>query len=205
MLAEHDDTIITDEEIQKIVNSTESNGLYKIYFDNNTGDILSITNEVNPAYSHYIEVPSTDIEDFLSGKINYSTYKISYTSPTESKIVQKDAQNDDQRVLLQIPMLKSFVGALSIKNNINTKQWAFKLNEEEKSHIKKYKINSKLEFYVTFLKNASFLIRTIKIDTIDLAYNDTVYIDHVTSTEQSLNKIKFYTKPFFKSYGLITP
>jgi hypothetical protein len=205
MLAEHDDTIITDEEIQKIVNSTESNGLYKIYFDNNTGDILSITNEVNSAYSHYIEVPSTDIEDFLSGKINYSTYKISYTSPTESKIVQKDAQNDDQRVLLQIPMLKSFVGALSIKNNINTKQWAFKLNEEEKSHIKKYKINSKLEFYVTFLKNASFLIRTIKIDTIDLAYNDTVYIDHVTSTEQSLNKIKFYTKPFFKSYGLITP
>ena len=205
MLAEHDDTIITDEEIQKIVNSTESNGLYKIYFDNNTGDILSITNEGNSAYSHYIEVPSTDIEDFLSGKLNYSTYKISYTSPTESKIVQKDAQHDDQRVLLQIPVLKSFIGALSIKNNIDTKQWAFKLNKEEKSYIKKYKINSKLEFYVTFLKNANFLIRTIKIDTIDLAYNDTVYIDHVTSTEQSLNKIKFYTKPFFKSYGLITP
>jgi hypothetical protein len=205
MLAEHDDTIITDEEIQKIVNSTKSNGLYKIYFDNNTGDILSITNEVNSAYSHYIEVPSTDIEDFLSGKLNYSTYKISYTSPTESKIVQKDAQHDDQRVLLQIPMLKSFIGALSIKNNIDTKQWAFKLNKEEKSYIKKYKINSKLEFYVTFLKNANFLIRTIKIDTIDLAYNDTVYIDHVTLTEQSLNKIKFYTKPFFKSYGLITP
>jgi hypothetical protein len=204
MLAEHDDTIITDEEIQKIVNSTESNGLYKIYFDNTNGDILSITNEINSAYSHYIEVPSTDIEDFLSGKLNYSTYKISYTSPTESKIVQKDAQHDDQRVLLQIPVLKSFIGALSIKNNINTKQWAFKLNKEEKSYIKKYKINSQLEFYVTFLKNASFLIRTIKIDTIDLAYNDTVYIDHVTSTEQSLNKIKFYTKPFFKSYGLIT-
>ena len=102
--------------------------------------------------------------------------------------MQKDAQNDDQRVLLQIPVLKSFAGALSIKNNVKTKQWAFKLNEEEKSYIKKYKINSRLEFYVTFLNNASFLIRTIKIDTIDLAYNDTVYIDHVTLTEQSLNK-----------------
>ena len=205
MLAEQDDTVITDEEIQKIINSIESNGLYKIYFDNVTGDIYSITNEVNSAYSHYIELPSTDVEDFLSGKLNYSTYRVSYTSPTESKIVQKDAQNDDQRVLLQIPVLKSFVGAVSIKNNTKTKQWAFKLNEEEKSYIKKYKINSKLEFYVTFLTNASFLIRTIKIDTIDLAYNDTVYIDHVTLTEQSLNKIKFYTKPFFKSYGLITP
>ena len=205
MLAEHDDTVITDEEIQKITNSIESNGLYKIYFDNVTGDIYSITNEVNSAYSHYIELPSTDVEDFLSGKLNYSTYRVSYTSPTESKIVQKDAQNDDQRVLLQIPVLKSFAGVLSIKNNIKTKQWAFKLNEEEKSYIKKYKINSKLEFYVTFLTNASFLIRTIKIDTIDLAYNDTVYIDHVTLIEQSLNKIKFYTKPFFKSYGLITP
>jgi len=205
MLAEHDNTIITDEEILRISSSTESNSLYKIYFDNITGDIYAITNEVNSAYSHHIEVPSTDIEDFLSGKINYSTYRVSYTSPTESKIVQKDAQNDDQRVLLQIPVLKSFAGALSIKNNTNTKQWAFKLNEEEKSYIKKYKINSKLEFYVTFLKNASYLIRTIKIDTIDLAYNDTVYIDHVTLTEQSSNKIKFYTKPFFKSYGLITP
>ena len=205
MLAEHDNTVITDEEIRRISSSTESNGLYKIYFDNITGDIYAITNEVNSSYSHHIEVPSTDIEDFLSGKINYSTYRVSYTSPTESKIVQKDAQNDDQRVLLQIPVLKSFAGALSIKNNINTKQWAFKLNEEEKSYIKKYKINSKLEFYVTFLKNASYLIRTIKIDTIDLAYNDTVYIDHVTLTERSSNKIKFYTKPFFKSYGLITP
>lgn len=205
MLAEQDDTVITDEEIRKITNSTESNGLYKIYFDNVTGDIYSITNEVNSTYSHYIELPSTDVEDFLSGKLNYSTYRVSYTSPTESKIVQKDAQNDDQRVLLQIPVLKSFVGAVCIKNNIKTKQWAFKLNEEEKSYIKKYKINFKLEFYVTFLTNASFLIRTIKIETIDLAYNDTVYIDHVTLTEQSLNKIKFYTKPFFKSYGLITP
>ena len=73
MLAEHDDTIITDEEIQKIVKSTDSNGLYKIYFDNVTGDIYSITNEVNSVYSHYIELPSTDIEDFLSGKLNYST------------------------------------------------------------------------------------------------------------------------------------
>ena len=205
MLAENDDTIITDEEIQRIINSTKFSSLYKVYFDNVTGDILSVTNETNTAYLHYIEVDQTEVADFLNGKTNYSTYKVVYSSPTESKIVQKDAQNDDQRVLLQIPVLKSFVGAVSIKNNTKTKQWAFKLNEEEKSYIKKYKINFKLEFYVTFLTNASFLIRTIKIDTIDLAYNDTVYIDHVTLTEQSLNKIKFYTKPFFKSYGLITP
>ena len=205
MLAEHDDTVITDEEIQKITNSIENNGLYKIYFDNVTGDIHAITNEVNSAYSHYIELPSTDVEDFLSGKLNYSTYRVSYTSPTESKIVQKDAQHDDQRVLVHVPVLKSFNGALSIKNNVKTKQWAFKLSKEEKSHIKKYKISFRLEFYMTFLNNASFLIRTIKIDTIDLAYNDTVYVDHITLTEQSLNKIKFYTTPFFKSYGLITP
>jgi hypothetical protein len=205
MLAEHDDTVITDEEIQKITNSIENNGLYKIYFDNVTGDIHAITNEVNSAYSHYIELPSTDVEDFLSGKLNYSTYRVSYTSPTESKIVQKDAQHDDQRVLVHVPVLKSFNGALSIKNNVKTKQWAFKLSKEEKSYIKKYKISFRLEFYMTFLNNASFLIRTIKIDTIDLAYNDTVYVDHITLTEQSLNKIKFYTTPFFKSYGLITP
>jgi hypothetical protein len=119
--------------------------------------------------------------------------------------VQKDAQHDDQRVLVHVPVLKSFNGALSIKNNVKTKQWAFKLSKEEKSYIKKYKISFRLEFYMTFLNNASFLIRTIKIDTIDLAYNDTVYVDHITLTEQSLNKIKFYTTPFFKSYGLITP
>lgn len=205
MLAENDDTIITDEEIQRIINSTKFNNLYKVYFDNVTGDILSITNEVNTAYSHHIEVPYTDVEDFLSGKINYSTYRVAYSSPTESNIVQKDAQNDDQRVLLQVPALKSFVGSLSIENNVKTKQWAFKLNEEEKLYIKKYKINSKLEFYITFLKNSSFLIRTIKIDTLDLAYNDKVYIDHTAKIEQSTNKIKFYTKPFFKSYGLIAP
>jgi hypothetical protein len=205
MLAEDDNTIITDEEIQQILNSTKFNNLYKVYFDNVTGDILSITNEVNTSYSHHIEVPYTDVKDFLSGKINYSTYRVAYRSPTESNIVQKDSQNDDQRVLLLVPTLKSFVVSLSIENNVKTKQWVFKLNEEEKSYIKKYKINSKLEFYITFLKNSSFLIRTIKIDTLDLAYNDKVYIDHTAKIELSTNKIKFYTKPFFKSYGLIIP
>jgi len=47
------------------------------------------------------------------------------------------------------------------------------------------------------------LIHTIKIDTLDLAYNDKVYIDHSSVIEKSTKKIKFYTKPFFKSYGLI--
>lgn len=205
MLAENDDTIITDEEIQRIINSTKFNNLYKVYFDNVTGDILSITNEVNTAYSHHIEVPYTDVEDFLSGKLNYSAYQVTYSSPTESKIVQKDAYNDDQRVLLQVPALRSFAGALTIKNNLKTKQWTFKLNEEEKNYIKKYKINSKLEFYVTFLKNSNFLIHTIKIETLELAHNDTVYVNHSSVIEQSTKKIKFYTKPFFKSYGLITP
>lgn len=205
MLADADDTILTDEEIQKILDSTKFSNLYKVYFDNVTGDILSITNETNSSLSHYIEVPQTDVEDFLSGKINYSTYKVAYSSPTESKIVQKDAQNDDQRTLLQIPKLTSHKVALSIENNNKTKQWVFKLSEEEKIYLKKYKINSKLEFYITFLKNSSYLIRTIKIDTLDLAYNDRVYIDHVSTIEQSTHKIKFYTKPFFKSYGLIIP
>jgi hypothetical protein len=205
MLADHDDTVITDEEIQRIINSTKFSSLYKVYFDNTTGDILSVTNETNTAYLHYIEVDQTEVADFLNGKINYSTYKVVYSSPTESKIVQKDAQNDDQRTLHLIPKIKYNKMALCIDNNIKTKQWEFRLSNEEKVYLKKYKINSKLEFYITFLKNSSYLIRTIKIDTIDLAYNDTVYIDHVTLTEQSLNKIKFYTKPFFKSYGLITP
>jgi hypothetical protein len=205
MLAENDDTIITDEEIQRIINATKFSSLYKVYFDNVTGDILSITNEINTAYSHYIEVAQSEVDDFLSGKLDYSTYKVAYSSPTESKIVQKDAQNDDQRTLQQIPITKFYNVGLSIKNNIKTKQWEFKLSEEDKAYLKKYKINSKLEFYITFFKNSSYLIRTIKIDTLDLAYNDKVYIDHSSVIEKSTKKIKFYTKPFFKSYGLITP
>ena len=205
MLAENDDTIITDEEIQRIINSTKFSSLYKVYFDNVTGDILSITNEINTTLSHHIEVPQTEVEDFLTGKLNYSTYKVAYSSPTESKIVQKDETSDDQRVLLQILKVKDFSAALSIKNNLITKQWAFKLNAEERAYIKKYKISSKLEFYVTSLTNANFLIRTIKINTLDLAHNDRVYVNHSSIIEQSTKKIKFYTKPFFKSYGLITP
>lgn len=76
MLADADDTILTDEEIQKILDSTKFSNLYKVYFDNVTGDILSITNEINSSLSHYIEVPHTDVEDFLSGKINLSLIHI---------------------------------------------------------------------------------------------------------------------------------
>ena len=123
MLAENDDTIITDEEIQRIINSTKFSSLYKVYFDNVTGDILSITNEINTTLSHHIEVPQTEVEDFLTGKLNYSTYKVAYSSPTESKIVQKDETSDDQRVLLQILKVKGFSAALSIKNNLILKHY----------------------------------------------------------------------------------
>ena len=56
--------------------------------------------------------------------------------------------------------------------------------------LKKYKINSKLEFYVTSLTNSNFLIRTIKINTLDLAHNDRVYVNHSSKIEQSTKKIK---------------
>ncbi len=204
MLADADDTVLTEAEILELLNATTPNPVYRVYYDPATGEILSITNEVNKNFDTFIEVKHRQVMDFLTGRKNYSSYRVVYTTPNESRIVKKDTETYDFKSIKTIGTTDDYAESIVIENNLKLKRWIFKLRDEDKNIIKDFRIHAMLEFYITIADNPNYLIRTIKIKSTELAYNDKVYFDHISKFESQPGKIKITTRGFFKSYGLTT-
>lgn len=204
MLADADDTVLTDAEILELLNSTTPNPVYRVYYDPVTGEINAITNEVNKNFNTYIEVKHRQVMDFLTGRKNYSSYRVVYSTPNESKIVKKDTETYDFKSIKTVGTTDNYAESIIIENNLKLKRWIFKLSDEDRNTIKDFRIHAVLEFYITIADNPNYLIRTIKIKSTELAYNDKVYFDHTSKFESQPEKIKITTRAFFKSYGLTT-
>lgn len=205
MLADSDNTVLTPNEIEELIKSTQAKFNYRVYFDNVSGDIYAISNEAHPAYKNFIEVQELEIVDFLIGKKDYSSYRVLYTSPTESKIVLKSQDPEvGFKTLIEVKeVVDTSNVVIAIENNTKKKQWIISINEKDRKLIKRHGVNSKFEFYVTLASNPNFLIRTIKIEAYELANNYKLYVDHITTVEHKVEKIKIFTQPFFENYGLI--
>lgn len=204
MLADADDTVLTQEEIDAIINSVKPSVIYKVYFDNITGDILAITNELNSEYLSHIEMHETQINEFLTGEKNYASYKVVYTTPDEPKIVPKTNIYDDGRILSRIKVGNNTEYNVQLENYLDDKKWGILINDLDREAIKKHQINSVLEFYVSLSKNPGFLIRTFTVNSLELANNRRLFVDHLSKLETESNNITVYTKKFFEKYNLIT-
>jgi len=59
--------------------------MFYVYFDNETKNILSITNEINDTLKYYISKPFDEVEKFISGEKNFNSYKIIEDVRTKGK------------------------------------------------------------------------------------------------------------------------
>ena len=74
--------------------------IYKVYFDRDTGDILSITNEENIEFTNSIDVDYEEVRPFLLGKKQVSNHKIIFANQTTPTIVSK-SEGDVKLALLE--------------------------------------------------------------------------------------------------------
>lgn len=179
---------------------------YYIYYDPKTGEIQSISNEIDKNYKAGIQVDFDEISGFLDGKMRMFDYKIGY-----KKLPNKD-------VVLGIVHKDS--NGYSFKNNVfewikennneadclvtwdgKKKTWTFQLND----HVKKF-INIVLQeravFFVILEEDFDFLVRTISVRLGELLENDTVEVPFSSELEHDFDKIAIASRMMFKSYGL---
>ena len=149
--------------------------IFYVYFDSETRDIVSVTNEkTNNNYS-YVEKQRIDVEDFLQGTKNFLDYKLD----TEFNIVVKDKQTKDV-------VTNSFV-KITPQNDANlkithSKNWLFALAKNSNN------IKGNLFFAVTGKNNPNKLIRTISFDSqhaslghcVDFKYTQESNIDNIS-------------------------
>jgi len=175
---------------------------YRIYYDKENGDIISITNELASIPYENVEVEFATVERFLTGKDNFIFFRIEFDEEDAVKFVNKK----ESPVVFKsniVEYIRAVENNEAILQVIWTKKnWAFKINKEFLKHPRSKSLNSKINFFVTKENNINFLIRSIEIKIKDLIENEYVYIEFVSEEENHIEDIAMFTLPFFESYRM---
>lgn len=197
-----EDIVSADLIAQSLALAMPTNPKFKIYFNKDTGDILAIANEDNPAYQHYLEFDQSVVEPFLTNKQNPANYRLIFKDASTPEIILKNTEDILIANLFEVPSTTGWSNALTIENIPWEDHWCFQLRDDQIDNLKEYNLNSYVEFYIVDGLNDNFVYRIIKISLSDLLNNKKFYVRHDHKIER-LQTNKIYTKKFFKTYGYL--
>jgi hypothetical protein len=179
---------------------------YRVYFDFDSKNIVSITNEPDPRYNTYFEVNYDEVEKFLTAKETFYNYKIVITSQNKFEIVPKFLDYGiSSTILVNILEVKEHDDAiLQIKNNLIDRRWTIELNLDDGAREQYRLVNYRIGLFITSSLNKNFLYRTMSVDLKELVEKGSVAIDHQLDVESLPSKIHLSSIQFFKKYSLRT-
>lgn len=175
---------------------------YKVYFQKDTGLILSISN-IDQALKNFFEVDYEDVEDFISGKKSTLSYKVVYNINTSSyKIIEKNSNAQSVVDDLIYKITPRDIYQVGVWKNHLTKSWSVSLSKEMKSKLEQVasRPNEILTFSITQHNNPNILHRFFTCSLYDLIDNDTVDFDFLSQDETDLSNFSVYTTRKFEKY-----
>jgi len=201
-----DDELITftDEELAYALAATSPSPKYYVYYKKNTGEIISVSNEINTAHEYGIEVESSVATPFLNGECKFTDFVVGIDNGTLSVIsVEEDIFRRRTNLFEQIALVTPDVESdLDIHWDESGKQWVFVISDNCRQQLKVSSIVVKnLIFFITMASDLNFLIRTIVLTPADLIL-DKITIPFESTTEAHIDNIALSTKIVFSSYGL---
>jgi hypothetical protein len=175
--------------------------IYRVYFDKDTGSILSVTNEESLVYDHFVEFDFNIVKDFLNSKHQLKDYSITFIDQSTPKIVSKYEDDITAVFLTQAPLVTNWDSMFTIENYPTFKKWGFQIRNDQREILKKYNLNTTLEIYVIDKRNMNFIYRTIKISINELIKKDREIVYYHSDKEGDINNTVVYVKQFFSSVG----
>ena len=190
---------------------------YYVYYDEWTGEIINITNKYKASKNPHLLTEDNTAAGLLMGHLNPKKFIVNET-PSGIFLIPKQQQLRLKQEEDQLSKISEV--SLSVDREINiikyTNSWKLEVNisndavykmtgrRSNRQFSKKENVNnSTIYFYITEKNNPLRLIKTIKIDPIDLLNKGYKLID--LSDLQNvigLNNIDILTRRVFKSYGL---
>ena len=201
-----DDDLITftDEELAFALAATSPSPKYYVYYKKNTGEIISVSNEVNLAHEYGIEVESSVATPFLNGECKFTDFVVGIDNGTLGVIsVEEDIFRRRTNLFEQIALVTPDIESdLDIHWDESGKQWVFVISDNCRQQLKVSSIIVKnLVFFVTMASDLNFLIRTIVLNPSDLIL-DKVTVPFESTLETQIDNLALSTKIVFSSYGL---
>lgn len=199
-----DDDIIPDDLLNASLALSNFNQKYFVYFDQDSGDILAVTNELNPQRKNFLEFDLSDVSDFLNGFKSINKFKISFVNQEKPSIVSKYADDViSPNSLIHVPVVDNWKNIFTIENHLYHKQWVFQVRDDHKSLLQPFNLDYTINFYVVGSKSDNVLIRHVPLKMKNLILNEKYIVEHQTPFESKPDKIKIFVRKFFTSNGLI--
>lgn len=193
-----EEDIIPAELIEQASANNNAPVIYKVYFANDTGVLLAISNEDLQQYTTSVELEYNVVRDFLLGKRRLEKYKIIFIDQTTPKIIPV---NDIDAGISLIDEVVNTDGnsMFTISNYPTLKHWVFKLHQSQKAVLRQHNLSTSFEVFVVDRDNRNFLFRTIKLPLQDLLDNEQVYVSHESLKETDDSNITVFVKKFFET------
>jgi hypothetical protein len=174
--------------------------IYKVYFNKDTGDILSITNEENLEFTNSIDVDYETIRSFLIGKKHTSNYKIIFSDQTTPTIIAKSEGDVKIVSIEQVPLVDNWDSMFTIENYPLLTQWGFQLRPDQRDALQSHNLNTTFEVFVVDKNNNNMLISSIKLLLRDLINTDRLYIAHSSPRDADIEN-RIFVRKFFSTIG----
>jgi len=201
-----DDDLITftDEELAYAMAAVSPSPKYYVYYKKNTGEIISVSNEIVSEHEYGIEVESSVATPFLNGECKFTDFVVGIDNGTLGVIsVEEDIYRRRTNLFEQISVVAhDSENDLDIHWDESGKQWVFVISDNCRQQLKIASIVVKnLIFFITMDSDLNFLIRTIALNPADLIL-DKITIPFESIMEANIDKLALSTKIVFSSYGL---
>lgn len=174
---------------------------YRVYFDKDTGDILSVTNEPSLIHNCFVEFEFDVVKDFLNANSNFKDFQVTFIDQNTPKIISKYEDDIHAVFLTRAPFVNNWDSMFTIENYPTFKKWGFHIRADQKEILKKYNLNTTLEVYVIDKSNMNFIYRTIKISINELIKKDREIVYYHSDKEGDIDNIVIYVKQFFSTVG----
>lgn len=179
---------------------------YHIYYDNKTGRIFSVTNEVNPSYEYAIEPTFEEVNKLLTGEWSFLDYIVGYKRLSNNTVIKAVVPVSDSEYSFRHNSFEWITeytpdAEILVEWNLPRKEWIFSLSPEYKKLNNEVFVTNLL-FFVTLETDFDFLIRTISIDARELFNTDQIHVSFISKKELDIDTISISSKLAFKSYNL---
>ena len=176
-----------------------------IYYKEDTGEILKISNKKEDTEYSVLEVDRELVSDIFNGDKSLSNFRIEYDLTLKCKSLVEIGKVIDVLSLsenfFKIPKNIESISDLTIVQDFRNHEWIIKINKSllNMLHIKPFN-HKQILFSVTSVNDPNIVYRTIVINLYDLLKKKSLYHAFQYEAEEQLDKVSIYTLKYFNTY-----
>ena len=176
---------------------------YFVYFDIESGQIISITNKKQDNNDVYFEVPIQEVEDFLIGTRNLTKHRVIFDVKEQRYQIVSDQESiivyaDDLIFRIQ----QNQAAQVIVDQDLINKKWKIYASDEIKESMAS--IGARLEevmfFSITEHGNPNILYNYFYVSMKDIVEEPFVEFPFVSQEEENSKEISVYTNRKFDRY-----